>query len=94
MVEVDAQTCTNVRRVYAYTRRGADLGKRSRRRNRERLGTSPPAGSSGRSLPADQQMARVNITADDWLAFRTEALRQRRSVADYLGELVRRELQG
>lgn len=40
----------------------------------------------------DQQAARVNVSDDDWIAFRTVAMRQRRSIADYLGELVRREL--
>ncbi len=42
----------------------------------------------------DQQAARVNVSDDDWIAFRTVAMRQRRSIADYLGELVRRELAG
>ena len=40
----------------------------------------------------DQQSARVNVTDDDWVAFRMLAMQQHRSVADYLGELVRGEL--
>ncbi len=40
----------------------------------------------------DQQAARVNVSDDDWIAFRTVAMRERRSIADYLGDLVRREL--
>ena len=39
-----------------------------------------------------QQSARVNVTDDDWLAFRTLAMQRHRSVADYLGQLVRSEL--
>lgn len=40
----------------------------------------------------EQQSARVNVTDDDWVAFRTLAMQQHRSVADYLGQLVRSEL--
>lgn len=40
----------------------------------------------------DQQVARVNVGDDDWIEFRAFAMQKRRSVADYLGELVRREL--
>ena len=39
-----------------------------------------------------QQMARVNIGADDWKAFRAQAILRSRSVADYLGHLVAKEL--
>ena len=39
-----------------------------------------------------QQSARVNVTDDDWVAFRMLAMQQHQSVADYLGELVRSEL--
>ncbi|MBA3620212.1 MAG: hypothetical protein H0W56_11605 [Acidothermales bacterium] len=70
------------------------MGKRSRRRQRQRSRPHPTPTTPGRSLPPGQQMARVNATTDDWLAFRSAALRQGRSVADYLGELVRRELHG
>lgn len=40
----------------------------------------------------DQQAARVNVSDNEWIDFRTLAMRRRRSIADYLGELVRREL--
>lgn len=43
-------------------------------------------------MSRDQQAARVNVSDDDWIEFRTLAMRKRRSIADYLGELVRREL--
>jgi hypothetical protein len=37
-------------------------------------------------------MARVNIGADDWKAFRALTILRNRSVADYLGHLVVKEL--
>ena len=37
-------------------------------------------------------MARVNIGADDWRAFRALTILRGRSVADYLGHLVAKEL--
>lgn len=40
----------------------------------------------------DQQTARVNIDADSWRRFRILALEADRSIADYLGQLVRDEL--
>lgn len=43
-------------------------------------------------MSRDQRAARVNVGDDDWIEFRTLAMRQRRSIADYLGALVRREL--
>jgi hypothetical protein len=45
-----------------------------------------------RSLPDDQRIARVNLGEERWLEFRALALRKRRSVADYLGRLVDKEL--
>jgi hypothetical protein len=39
-----------------------------------------------------QQMARVNIGADEWKAFRALAILRSRSVAEYLGHLVLKEL--
>jgi hypothetical protein len=33
-------------------------------------------------------MARVNVSAEDWVRFRGAAIRQQRSVDDYLGELA------
>lgn len=43
-------------------------------------------------MDRQQQAARVNVSDDEWINFRTLAMRHRRSIADYLGELVRREL--
>lgn len=40
----------------------------------------------------DQQTARVNIDDDAWRRFRILALESDRSIADYLGQLVRDEL--
>lgn len=37
-------------------------------------------------------MARVNISGALWREFRVEALRRQKSVADYLGSLVEREM--
>ncbi len=37
-------------------------------------------------------MARVNVRYEEWLEFRLLAMTQKRSVADYLGELVRCEI--
>ncbi|MBW3579264.1 MAG: hypothetical protein KY462_16325 [Actinobacteria bacterium] len=45
-------------------------------------------------MSRDQQTARVNVSDDEWIEFRTLAMRKRRSIADYLGDLVRRELDG
>jgi hypothetical protein len=39
-----------------------------------------------------QQIARVNIGADEWKAFRALTILRGRSVADYLGHLVAKEL--
>lgn len=41
-----------------------------------------------------QQSARVNIDDRDWIRFRIRALEEDRSIADYLGDLVRAELSG
>ena len=41
---------------------------------------------------ADQQTARVNVDATTWRAFRILAIDADRSIADYLGQLVRDEL--
>lgn len=45
-----------------------------------------------RSLPDDQHMARVRLEEDRWREFRALAVIKRRSVADYLGWLVQKEL--
>jgi len=39
-----------------------------------------------------QHMARVNVDAETWTAFRVQALRAQTSVASYLGDLVDREV--
>lgn len=44
------------------------------------------------SLPDDQNMARVNIPEEQWLEFRALAIREKRSVAAYLGRLVEKEI--
>lgn len=41
---------------------------------------------------ANQQTARVNVDDEQWLRFRVLALEADRSIADYLGQLVRAEL--
>lgn len=47
---------------------------------------------SERSLPDDQRMARVNLGEERWLEFRVLAMTKKRSMADYLGRLVEKEL--
>jgi hypothetical protein len=44
------------------------------------------------SLPTDQHMARVNLSEEQWLEFRALAIREKRSVATYLGRLVEKEI--
>ena len=39
-----------------------------------------------------QQMARVDVDLETWQTFRIEAIRRGRSIADWLGELVEREV--
>jgi hypothetical protein len=69
------------------------MGKRQRNRGRATAPTGPAAASApSRTLPAGQQMARVNVDRATWAEFRVAALRSGRSVADYPCELVRREL--
>ena len=43
-------------------------------------------------LPVDQHMARVNLSEEQWLEFRALAIREKRSVAAYLGRLVEKEI--
>jgi hypothetical protein len=45
-----------------------------------------------RTAGRGQKMARVNVDATEWLEFRVLAMRKGRSIADYLGQFVRREL--
>lgn len=47
---------------------------------------------SCRSLPPDQHMARVRTEEPTWREFRALAKEKGRSVADYLGWLVQKEL--
>lgn len=47
---------------------------------------------SERSLPDDQHMARVRLGEERWREFRALAVMKQRSVADYLGRLVQKEL--
>jgi hypothetical protein len=47
---------------------------------------------SDRTLPDYQRMARVNLGEERWAAFRVLAKTKKRSVADYLGKLVDKEL--
>jgi len=42
--------------------------------------------------PVDQHMARVNLAEEQWLEFRALAIREKRSVAAYLGRLVEKEI--
>lgn len=39
-----------------------------------------------------QQMARVNVDDDTWMEFRLVAIRRRKSIATYLGDLVAAEV--
>jgi hypothetical protein len=64
------------------------MGKRTRRRTRQTDGPTPTARG------ASQHMARVNVDAATWRAFRMEAVRTGTSVAGYLGALVIAEVDG
>lgn len=44
------------------------------------------------TLPDDQHMARVSIPEEQWLEFRTLAIKKKRSVAAYLCHLVQKEI--
>jgi hypothetical protein len=50
-----------------------------------------PPGTS-RSLPANEHMARVRSTPESWAAFRRLAKAKKRTVGNYLGWLVSKEL--
>lgn len=43
-------------------------------------------------MAADQKMARINVDDETWTRLRMHALQANRSVADYLGELIRRDI--
>lgn len=68
------------------------MGRRSRRRARERATKAAEVTRTTRSLPAGQRMARVNIGQVQWEEFLRTAASADRSVADYLGHLVGKEL--
>ncbi len=67
------------------------MGRRGRKRTRIAQQVVTPGGARN-SLPTNQQMARVNLSSDEWRAFRSAAVLRQRSVSDYLGHLVRKEL--
>ena len=67
------------------------MGRRGRKRARAAQSVVDPP-DRRKSLPADQQMARVNLSSEEWRAFRSTAVLKQRSVAEYLGHLVRKEL--
>lgn len=68
------------------------MGRRGRRRARAAAKAAAAEPSQRCSLPVGQRMARVNIRLDRWDAFREAATEADRSVADYLGHLVEKEL--
>lgn len=67
------------------------MGRRSRKRARVAQSVVAPVDRRN-SLPAGQQMARVNLSSEEWRVFRSTAVLKQRSVAEYLGHLVRKEL--
>lgn len=67
------------------------MGRRGRKRARAAQNVLVPVGQR-KSMPADQQMARINLTSQEWRVFRSTAVLRERSVAEYLGHLVRKEL--
>ena len=69
------------------------MGKRSRRRAREAAAQDRPNRPDPKCvLPDGQRMARVNVEQDLWAEFRLASIASDRSVADYLGHLVKKEL--
>lgn len=68
------------------------MGRRGRRRARETVLKAAEEKPSRRPLPDGQRMARVNIDPTGWREFLRTAAAADRSVADYLGHLVRKEL--
>ena len=69
------------------------MGKRSRRKARASAALAV-ASSPGpkHSLPDNQRMARVNVEPELWAEFRRASAADDRSVADYHGHLVEKEL--
>jgi hypothetical protein len=61
------------------------MGRRSR--------TKAQQAGAARGAVKAQQLARVNVSLEAWQEFRVRALRGGTTVADYLGELVKKELQ-
>jgi hypothetical protein len=68
------------------------MGKPSRRRARHAALLVANRPDTERTLPDGQRMARVNIAPDLWAEFRGASTASGRSVADYLGHLVQKEL--
>lgn len=68
------------------------MGKRSRRRVRKAHRLQPTLPSHRTQLPPGQRMARVNVEPTSWSEFRRASAASGRSVADYLGHLVEKEL--
>ena len=56
------------------------------------MGRRQRARARAEAAACTQHMARVNVDLETWTAFRVEALRAQTSVAAYLGELVRHEV--
>ena len=53
---------------------------------------TPSSPDPRRALPEGQRMARVNVQPNQWAEFRQASSASGRSVADYLGHLVEKEL--
>jgi hypothetical protein len=60
------------------------LGRRSRSKAQQQ--------GAAKVVVKAQQLARVNVSLEAWAEFRVRALRAQTTVADYLGELVKKEL--
>ena len=61
------------------------MGRRSR--------TKAQQVGAAKGVVKAQQLARVNVSLEAWQEFRVRALRGGTTVADYLGDLVKKELQ-
>ncbi len=61
------------------------MGRRSRSKAQQQ--------GAAKGVVKAQQLARVNVSLEAWQEFRIRALRGGTTVADYLGELVKKELQ-
>jgi hypothetical protein len=61
------------------------LGRRTRSKAQQQ--------GAAKGVVKAQQLARVNVSLEAWQEFRIRAMRGGTTVADYLGELVKKELQ-